>query len=310
VTNVRTDIGPKRWSSPTDRAIAELAGRQHGVVALFQLTALGIGAGAIKFRLRCGRLHRIQRGVYAVGHMAISRAARRAASALTYGDDAAASHRAAGAHWALLQSTAVEVTVPRTVRPRKGITTHCLPLPHDEVTVHDGVPVTTVPRTIFDLGAHGRRVVERALHEAEYRRYSDALTLQDLLDRYPHRKGSAVIRAVLADRRAAIADIESPVEELWVEFLIARELPLGRTQAWIELRDRWIRGDMVYERERVIVELDGGTHLTPFGRRSDNRRDAAAQAEEWKVMRVDRYTLVNEPDAVEADLLRLLGRSR
>ena len=162
--------------------------------------------------------------------------------------------------------------MPRTVRPRDTVKTHCLRLQPDEVTTRAGVPVTTVVRTIFDLSVYGRRAVERAMHEAEHRRHADALSLADLLERYPNRKGAGIIRAVLADRRAAIAGTDSAIEELFVEFLLDRGLPTGRTNAWIRLSDRWIRGDHVYDDEAVIVELDGGAHDTGFGRRSDDRR--------------------------------------
>lgn len=228
------------------------------------------------------------------------------AATLTFGDDAANSHRAAAAHWLLLPSTAVEVTVPRTVRPRSGITVHCLPLEPDEVTIRDGIPTTTVTRTIFDLGIYGRRPVERAFHQAEFHRYDDPLTLADLLERYPHRKGSAVVRAVLENSRPNLAVTLSGLEELFIEFLEARDLPLPRMNAWIWAGDRWIRGDAVYERERVIVELDGGSHTTDRGRRSDARRDVAVQAEGWRVMRVSKAALLTDPDGVEADLRRLL----
>lgn len=271
-----------------------------------QLRSLGLSDSAIGHRITAGRLHRVRRGVYSVGHVVISRTARRLASALTYGPDAVVSHRAAGAHWALQQSTAIEVTVPRTVRPRDTIRTHCLPLQPDEVTIRDGVPVTTVPRTIFDLGIYGRRAVERAIHEAEHRRYTDELTVADVAGRYPTRRGAGVVHAVLTDIRAAASITDSGLEELFLSFLRSRDLPAGRANAWIELPDRWIRGDHVYEHERVIVELDGGAHDTPLGRRSDDRRDVAAQAAEWRVMRVSKYALLHEPDEVEADLRRLL----
>ena len=57
----------------------------------------------------------------------------------------------------------------------------------------------------------------------------------------------------------------------------------------------------------MIVEIDGDTHRTELGRRDDNRRDAAAQAARWRVLRVTKYALLNEPDDVEADLLGLLN---
>lgn len=245
--------------------------------------------------------------MYSVGHIVVSRAARRLASALTYGDDAVVSHRAAASVWQLGHSTAIEVTVPRTVRPRETIATHCLSLQLDEVTVRDGIPITTVPRTIFDLGVYGRRPVERAIHEAEHRRLTDPLTVADIVERYPHRRGAAVVRAVLGDLHAAGGLTESGLEELFLDFLRSRGLPVGRLNAWIELGARWIRGDVVYHRERVIVELDGASHGTAHGRRRDHRRDAAAQAACWRVLRVDAYALLNDPDQIETDLRRLLG---
>jgi predicted transcriptional regulator of viral defense system len=47
--------------------IATLADRQHGVVALRQLRKLGLSARAVQYRAARGQLHRIHRGVYAVG---------------------------------------------------------------------------------------------------------------------------------------------------------------------------------------------------------------------------------------------------
>ena len=310
MTNFLPDITRERWSRGVDAAIAALAALQHGVVARWQLRMVGISDHAIETRVASGRLHRVQRGVYAVGHPRLSRGGRRMASTLTFGADAAASHRAAGSHWLLLQSTAVEVTVPRTVRPRSGITVHHLPLPPDEVTVRDGIPVTIVPRTIFDLGVYGRRTVERALHEAEYRRYGGDLTLHDMLERYPHRKGAGVIRAVLEDSRPNLAVTLSGLEELFISFLEARDLPLPRTNAWLQVDRRWIRVDCLYEAERVIVELDGSSHLTEAGRRSDDHRDVALQAAGWLIMRVTKHALLTEPDVVEVDLRRLLRTGR
>ena len=45
--------------------MAELAARQHGVVARPQLLALGLDTGAITYRLKVGRLHPLHRGFHA-----------------------------------------------------------------------------------------------------------------------------------------------------------------------------------------------------------------------------------------------------
>jgi predicted transcriptional regulator of viral defense system len=72
---------------PVDARIAALAQRQHGVVSLRQLHALGAERGAIAHRLATGRLHRIHRGTYAVGHPILSLKAQFMAAALAAGDD-------------------------------------------------------------------------------------------------------------------------------------------------------------------------------------------------------------------------------
>jgi predicted transcriptional regulator of viral defense system len=103
---------------PRDAALAALAARQHGVVAGWQLIQLGVGRGAIKHRVAVGRLHRVHRGVYAVGHSAIGAEGRLMAAVLACGTAAVLSHRSAAWLWGLQPSPeAVEVTVPGSARP-------------------------------------------------------------------------------------------------------------------------------------------------------------------------------------------------
>ena len=185
-----------------DRVIADLAERQHGIVARLQLLALGVGRGAIDHRLACGRLHLVHPGVYAVGHRVLSKAAWWMAAVLASGDGAVLSHRAAGARWGLRQSSGqrIEVTVPRRRYSRPGIQPHVAQLPADEVTVVEGIPVTTPPRTLLDLAAvlplHALR---RSVNEAEVLRLSDPLSLADLLARHPRRSGVADLRRIVEE---------------------------------------------------------------------------------------------------------------
>jgi hypothetical protein len=136
-----------------DAAIAEVAEAQHGVAARAQLVELGVGARAIEHRLAMGRLHRIHRGVYAVGHRTLSAKSRWMAAVLACGEGSALSYRSAGPLWGVRLSsrTAIEVTTRPGRRPRPGIELHYDRLADDEVTVVDGIPVTTVARTLLDL---------------------------------------------------------------------------------------------------------------------------------------------------------------
>src|SRR5690242_11274514 len=109
-----------------DGAVAELAERQHGVVARRQLLAIGMNRRALEWRIANGRLHPIHRGVYAVGHRKLTQKGRWMAAVLTIGDKAVLSHRSAAALWGLLPTsrTRIEVSVPRNVRSRREIEVH------------------------------------------------------------------------------------------------------------------------------------------------------------------------------------------
>src|SRR3954452_19770706 len=97
-----------------DEFMADLAGRQHGVVACWQLIAEAVGRGAIRRRLQHGRLHAVHRGVYAVGHRALSQEGRLMAAVLAGGSGAVLSHRSAAELWCLVASSRprIEVTAP------------------------------------------------------------------------------------------------------------------------------------------------------------------------------------------------------
>ena len=244
--------------------------------------------------------------MYAVGHRKIGIDGWRLAGVLTYGDEAALSHRGAGSHWNLRQSSAIEVTVPRTVRRRSGLVVHTLPLPPDEVTIHEGIPVTTVPRTIFDLAPLGPRAVKQAIAKAEYLHLTDPLSLAALVERYEHRQHTRVIKQVLADYQAGQGITANDFEDALDSFLETHGFPAPEKNAWIQLGDRWIKGDFVFRAQRLIVETDGGMHRTVFGQRSDHARDRAALAHGWRTLRISYWALQEEADAIATDLRRAL----
>jgi Transcriptional regulator, AbiEi antitoxin len=93
VVTEKTDDHERKSQSHADHVLAALADRQHGVVAVWQLLAIGLGEGAIRYRAKVGRLHRIHHGVYAVGYRKLTRQGHRMAAVLAYGPDAVLSHR-------------------------------------------------------------------------------------------------------------------------------------------------------------------------------------------------------------------------
>ena len=179
-----------RGKRNVDHAIASLAERQHGVVARRDLLLAGVDRNAIDRRIERRVLQVVHRGVYAFGHPALTARGVWMAAVLAAGDGAVLSHRSAAAVWGLLASGLVDVTVPSQHRPLTGVCFHRSRLPDDEVTRVDGIPVTSVPRTLIDLAAVTRfGQVERAINEAEVRRLTDPLSLPVLLERYPRRPG-------------------------------------------------------------------------------------------------------------------------
>lgn len=159
-----------------------------------QLLARGWSREEIDWRIDVGRLHRLHPGVYAVGHRLIPKEGWWMAAVLASGPDAVLSHHSAAALWGLrsYSERVVEVTVPRKSTSSKQIRRHHSPLPADERTIEEGIPVTSVPRTIFDLAAsESLDVIENLLRETEHLELRDRLSLWDLLERYPGKRGSA-----------------------------------------------------------------------------------------------------------------------
>jgi very-short-patch-repair endonuclease len=291
----------KAWSR--DAVIAELATRQHGVVARRQLLALGIGDGAIDGRRAKGWFHPLHRGVYAVGHTAIGRHGHWMAAVLAGGPGAALSHSSGGAllEMAEEQPGTIHVTIPRSGRSRPGIRFHASRLPPDERGAVDGIPVTSPARTILDLAATaGRAAAEQALLAAEARhpRARDELTA--LLARRPGRAGARAARALIEKPRAFT---RSELERRFLALVRAAGLPEPEVNA----RVGGFEVDCVWPPERVAVELDGHAfHASRAAYEGDRARDRALQAAGWRVVRITWRQLAEEPHALIADLRALL----
>lgn len=265
--------GRNRFHHP-NAALAALAARQHGVVAFRQLLELGLTARMIEMRLRSGHLHRIHRGVYAVGHGTLARRGHLMAAVLAGGRGAALSHRAAGAEWNLRGwGGRASITLPSWRRSRREIELHCSPLPADEVTVRSGIPITTVPRTLLDLGTVlDPHDLTAAVNEAEHRELSDPLSLPALLERHAGERGAGRLRAVLEADGFGKGVARPGLEELFQRFVARHSLPPPELNAQLEVGGRRHSPDCLWRRRRVIVELQS---LAYHGSPRDMTRDAA-----------------------------------
>jgi hypothetical protein len=300
----------KRNADGVDRLIAALAGQQHGIVARRQLLDSGVGRNAIDRRLNRRLLHGIHRGVYAVGHTALTADGRWMAAVLAGGPGSVLSHRSAAALWCIWRSGLVDVTVRRQNRPARSISFHRASLPPDEVTTERGIPITTVPRTLLDLATVLKPPqVERAINEAQVRGLTDLLSLPALLERYPGRPGTPNIRAVLARLQAGSTLTRSELELRFLEFVRAAELPPPELNASLQISGNWLECDCLWRPQRLIVELDGHAfHATPAAFERDRVRDRRLHAVGWRTVRVTWQQLQADTQALADDLRTIVGR--
>jgi hypothetical protein len=250
-------------------------------------------------------LHPIHRGVYAVGHPLRTRSATWMAAVLAGGPDTVLAWRSAGALWEIRDSAVLEVISARKLR-RPGIRAHRIVLPDDEVTAHDGIPVTTPARTLFDLAAVlTLDQLAHAFNEAEYRRLTSPTSLDALLARYPRRRGTTNLRRVLEKHRAIGETFaRSELERRLASFLDAYGLPrplLNATSDHGELDARW-------PEQRLVVEVDGwAAHGTRDAFERDRARDRALVTAGWRVVRITWRQLETDADTIARQLSALLG---
>jgi very-short-patch-repair endonuclease len=289
--------------SQPDRELAGLAERQHGVVATWQLRRLGFTQDDIDYRVRIGRLHRIHRGVYAVGYRKLTPKGHRMAAVLAYGPDAVLSHQTAAAQWEIgYPSAKFHVTTPTSRRSRPKIRAHRAVLPPEDLAVKDGIPVTSVARTILDLAAtlnHDR--LTRLLEEADRKELIDLRALERAIARRPRAAGVPRLKAVLATYRAP-ADTRSKLERDFRKLLTKAGLPEPQFNVVVA----GLTVDVYWPEWKLVVELDGEPyHNNPSAYENDRIRDAILQKAGFRVLRVTGKRLDDEPAAVLADILAL-----
>ncbi len=237
------------------------------------------------------------------------------AAVLASGPEAVLSHWSAASLWMIRPNSRsiIDITTSQKSRSWDDIRRHHKALPADEVTVEERIPVTTVPRTILDLAAtESADFVENLLRESEYRRLHDRLSLWDLVERYPGRRG--VRKARVALERLAEEPSgrrRSRLEERFGLFLRRHRLPQPRFNDWILLGGKRYQVDCHWPGTGQIVELDGWEgHGTRTAFREDRARDRALRVAGYTVTRLTWNQLDDEPDEIATDLRVLVKTSR
>lgn len=314
-TGSRDEVGSlkpgMRASASPRRAewVAELACRQHGVVAYRQLRAIGLSSSAIDRAVRGARLHRLYKGVYAVGHPVLTRHGRWMAAVLACGPGAALSHRDAAALHEIRRDNRqeIDVSAPRSRHQQHGITLHRPRRLHaGDLTTVDGIPVSTVARTLLDLAALvNESQLERAVEETELRKLFDMNAVEATLARSKGHRGAPRLEAAVADLRPFIPMTRSEFERAFPKICRDAGLPQPAMNVWL----LGYEVDALFEEDRIVVELDGGEyHATTAARRRDPIRDARLQAAGYRIVRVHERWLADAPEAIRA-LMRTSRRS-
>lgn len=288
-------------SAHADWRVAQIAARQLGIVTVAQLQDVGLDKSAISRRVASGRLHRVHRGVYAVGHPPVNLHGWWMAAVLACGEGAVLSHASAAALWDLLRPIGgpIDVSVSHhTGRARRrGVRIHrCSSLlasegatcsrysrgnrPASLVTVRHRIPVTTVQRTIDDLrGVVAPWLVRRARRQAELMGW----------------------RLEGAEGRRT----RSELEDEFLRLCRSYGLPLPETNAEV---GRW-EVDFLWREERVVVETDSfAYHRGSVAFEDDHARDLDLRGAGFTVLRFTERQLDEEPGRVVVDIARALGR--
>jgi very-short-patch-repair endonuclease len=285
--DVREELDRER----SDATIATLAAQQHGVVSSRQLLVAGLSTSAIGRRVAAGRLHRIHRGVYSVGHTGLGNEGKWLAAVMACGEGGVLSHRSAAALWEIAPrwgrddaGRAIEVTVPSHAgrARRAGIRLHRLnDLLASQCTTRKGIPVTTVPRTLEDL----RRILppvefNACVREAEFRR----LPIGNQERSGARTPLEARMLALCRRHRLPQPDVNVPIDRYVVDFL------------WAD--------------DSFIVEVDGWeSHGTRSAFEEDRARDARLKLLGYDVVRFTWRQISDDPARVAATIRALL-RSR
>lgn len=229
------------------------------------------------------------------------------AAVLACGPGAVLSHRDAAALWDLRPTSAAraEVTAPGRSRHRRADVHIHRPrrLEEKDCTVRDGVPVTTVSRTLLDLAeVVRRREVSRALEQAERLGLFDLAEMNELLERSRGRRGLRPLRRILAGHREKPVT-RSELERRFLDLCDEASLPAPGMNLWIE----GFEVDAVWRDAGLIVELDGFEyHRTRTAFERDRERDEQIQLAGFRVIRLTHRRLAEDPGGVAANLRTLL----
>jgi very-short-patch-repair endonuclease len=293
-----------------DERIAAIAATQRGRVSRSQLLAAGIADGTIYRLAAKGHLHRLHRGVYAVGHAAPVPLGPETAALLACGDHAVLSHQTAARLWKLLPAGGGPIHV--TIRGRNGarpsgVRLHRTnSLSQSVVRILERLPVTSPLRTLIDIAPGlDARTFERAVEEALIQRLVTERQLATAAGNADGRRGTARLAALLKAQREP-ANTRSKAEERFRSLIRAAQLPEPK----VNVRVHGYELDFYWPGLGVVVEVQGYKfHSGRPAFERDSRKGAKLTAAGLSVSYVTWIQMDDEPYAVVARLAQTLTRA-
>lgn len=311
-------IHPMRGIKRTDRddRLTQLAARQYGVVSRPQLRTIGFSDRAVDHALEAGRLYRVFRGVYAVGHPNIGERGRLRAAALACGG--VISHRSAAALLRLTDDgpVVIDVIAPGS-RGRKidGVRFHRVRPPRrEEVGTVDGIPCTSPARTLVDLaGVVSDWTLRSAFERAAQRKLLDIAAIEAAAD--PGRRGIKALMALVDKWRPAApvakkSRLKSPLEAKVLPLLLQHGLPAPLLNASVEIANGRIEVDFLWPQHRFAVEADSRDfHATHVAFERDRWRDRELMRAGYATLRVTHRQAEREAEAIVDTIASRISRA-
>jgi hypothetical protein len=296
--------------------LGESAASRHGVFTRAEARAVGVSDSALDDRVAAGRYRRVESGVFSIVGSAESTQQKIAAAVMSFPALAAVSHQTAAELWGLTQRgiRVIEVVTTRWDRVRRtGVTVHeSLDLLPEDVVERDGIPVTTAVRTVVDLGASNKWIVESAFEQGIRRGLFTLDQVESLVARVARRgrRGVGVIRPLLEARRRWDTVTESALEDEFRKLVVKVGLPDPCPQYVVrDDRDHFVcRADFAYPEERLLIELDSEAHhLDRLTFRRDRSKQNGAMVLGWTVLRYTWWDLKEHPDRVRSEVRTALA---
>jgi very-short-patch-repair endonuclease len=174
----------------------------------------------------------------------------------------------------------------------------------------DGIPCTTVARTLLDLAdVVSARQLERACEQADRLQVFDLRALNEQLARAHGRRGAATLRAILAEQLRTPTMTRNKLEEFFLGLCRAAGLAQPRVNQWIACEPIGYEADFLWREQRLIVEVDGrDVHTTQRAFEHDRLRDQRLTLAGYRVVRFTWRQVTEQPEATIATIRGLLDQ--